>query len=85
MTLPDKQHLRWQCRRGMLELDLLFERFLDDTYDSLDEERKLAFVELLKENDQDLYGWLFGGIEPLDEEVQNRTGGSVCRGHKGCV
>ena len=70
MTLPDKQHLRWQCRRGMLELDLLLNQFLEEQYDLLDERDKLSFIELLKENDQDLYGWLFGGIDPVVEETQ---------------
>ena len=70
MTLPDKQHLLWQCRRGMLELDLLLEQFLETSYDSLDDTDRIAFVSLLKENDQDLYGWLFGGIEPLSKETK---------------
>lgn len=47
--------LRWQCRRGMLELDLLLNRFLETQYSQLDATRRETFVTLLSYPDQTLY------------------------------
>jgi antitoxin CptB len=38
--------LRWQCRRGTRELDLLLNRYLDTRYSLADEKEKARFVEL---------------------------------------
>lgn len=50
--------LRWQCRRGLLELDLLLEAFLDHGYDALDESGRARFTALLQHADPDLQAWL---------------------------
>ncbi|MFC1339273.1 MAG: hypothetical protein G8D28_09095 [gamma proteobacterium symbiont of Phacoides pectinatus] len=39
--------LRWQCRRGMLELDYALSEFLEALYPALDEEEQRGFVRLL--------------------------------------
>lgn len=52
--------LRWACRRGMLELDLLLGRFLEEAFPALSDEDQEVFVRLLEENDQDLFMWLTG-------------------------
>lgn len=65
--LPSTAKLKWQCRRGMLELDLLFDQFLENHYELLDEKEKIAFVELLKHNDQDLQQWLLNKSSPSDK------------------
>ena len=52
--------LRWACRRGMLELDLLLTHFLEETFLTLSEEDRALFIQLLEENDQDLFLWLTG-------------------------
>ncbi len=70
LTELDPQRLKWQCRRGMLELDLLLGKFLEERYPSLKEQQKLAFVKLLKESDQDLHGWFFGESQPLDTALK---------------
>ena len=67
MTRPETQgnddldRLHWQCRRGMLELDELFGRFLKTTYQALAPNDKSLFIELLNESDPDLYQWLLAG------------------------
>ncbi len=39
MSLKDnKPRLRWPCRRGMLELDVLFMPFVEEAYDDISEE-----------------------------------------------
>lgn len=52
--------LRWRCRRGMLELDLLLSDFLDNGYEWLDSQQKMLFTELLSLPDQTLFEYLMG-------------------------
>ncbi|MEO8965757.1 MAG: succinate dehydrogenase assembly factor 2 [Gammaproteobacteria bacterium] len=52
--------LRWSCRRGMLELDVLLGNFLEEAYVTLSPEDQAIFVELLARNDQELFYWLTG-------------------------
>ena len=47
--------LRWQCRRGMLELDLLLNGFLETKYSQLEASQREDFVTLLSYPDQTLY------------------------------
>jgi antitoxin CptB len=54
------RRLRWQCRRGLLELDLLFVRFLEQHYSALNAEEQGAFQRLLEQPDQTLLAWLQG-------------------------
>ncbi len=61
--------LRWQCRRGMLELDLLFEHFIDTRYVDLDEKTKAVFYELLTFADQDLFEYFFNNRQHPDKDV----------------
>lgn len=56
--------LRWQCRRGMLELDLFLMTFLEHGYDSLDETERQTFEVLLKMEDQLLFEYLMKQKEP---------------------
>ncbi|HJX16564.1 MAG TPA: succinate dehydrogenase assembly factor 2 [Acidiferrobacterales bacterium] len=58
------RRLRWQCRRGLLELDLLFVRFLEQHYDALSVAEQGAFQRLLEQPDQILLAWLQGQQEP---------------------
>lgn len=64
------RRLRWQCRRGMLELDLLLTRFLDGGYQSLRPREKEAFERFLQYSDQMLYDWLFGAAVPADPRLR---------------
>lgn len=56
--------LRWQCRRGMLELDLLFDGFLDHGYPQLGKQQQQQFRELLDESDPVLNAWFMGQEQP---------------------
>jgi antitoxin CptB len=72
MTAPSEEEirrLRWQCRRGMLELDHLLLRFLDLGYRDLDAGRRREFVALLGQQDQDLSDWVMGRREPVDARL----------------
>ena len=56
--------LRWQCRRSMLELDLAFERFLDNGYARLNEQQRQRFLQMLEYPDPTLLEWIMGKAEP---------------------
>ncbi|MEN8177817.1 MAG: succinate dehydrogenase assembly factor 2 [Pseudomonadota bacterium] len=64
--------LRWQCRRGMLELDLLLLDFLESRYPQLDEASQQAFVALLEYPDQSLQRWLIGTDTSADVDMAVR-------------
>lgn len=57
---PLEKRLAWQCRRGMLELDVILIPFLEQHFSSLDKAEQLLFEQLLKHPDPDLYTWLMG-------------------------
>ena len=58
------RRLRWQCRRGLLELDILFVRFLEQHYNAVSAEEQGAFKRLLEQPDQTLLTWFQGQQEP---------------------
>ena len=53
--------LRWRCRRGMKELDLLLGRWLDRCYAGASAEERLRFKDLLEQPDPLLAGYLIHG------------------------
>lgn len=63
------KRLKWQCRRGMLELDVLLEPFLDEVYLTLDEEDKARFHELIKLEDQEMFPWFMQKETPEDADL----------------
>lgn len=67
--MTEHRRLAWQCRRGMLELDLLLQGFLDAHYDVLPEAERQAFRTLLTYPDQTLLEYLLGQAIPDDESL----------------
>lgn len=63
------KRLAWQCRRGMLELDIMLERYLYYAYEHASSDEQKQFQELLTHNDQDLFVWLTGRASPLDRSL----------------
>lgn len=61
--------LRWRCRRGMLELDLLLLAFLERDYPVLSLPEKQAFERLLQVPDTTLLGYLQGRQNPPEKEL----------------
>lgn len=57
-----KARLRWLCRRGMKELDVLLAGFLDAHYDDAPPAIQQAFHDLLERQDPDVYALLTGRI-----------------------
>lgn len=50
--------MRWRCRRGMLELDIVLLRFMDTHYEQLDEHQRELFEALLTYPDHDLWNMI---------------------------
>ena len=53
--MTDLDRIRWRCRRGLLELDLVLSKFLEERFDSLTELQKEKFVQLINNSDNDLW------------------------------
>jgi antitoxin CptB len=69
MTSIPKPRLRWACRRGMKELELLLLPFFDEQFDTLTPELQADFERLLHEPDPFLYHWLLGMEQHPDPEL----------------
>jgi antitoxin CptB len=62
--------LRWQCRRGMLELDEILDAYLREHYPAADAVEQAAFRHLLTCQDPQLQQWLLLGKEPEEAKLQ---------------
>lgn len=59
--------LRWACRRGMRELDILLARYLDDHFCGASSSEQAAFRLLLETQDTILYRYCLGEQAPPPE------------------
>ncbi len=62
------KRLRWQCRRGMREMDMLLERWLDNHFADASEATRRHFAALLQTEDDLLWDWLMAKGAPEDAE-----------------
>lgn len=60
-------HIEWKCRRGTLELDLIFKNFYQQSFATLPDHEKKLFNQLLDESDPQLSAWIFGAEIPLNQ------------------
>jgi antitoxin CptB len=60
----DLGKLRWRCRRGMKELDLLLARYVNERFCSASIPEQDAFEALLATQDTDLYAYCLGLASP---------------------
>jgi len=67
MTAPNK--LRWRCRRGTLELDLMLMRYLEHRYMTADELERQTFLRILELEDSELMSYLMGECVPAAKEI----------------
>jgi len=63
--------LRWRCRRGMLENDILLTRWLERVGRAIHDEDVAALDRLLDLPDNELWDLLSGRTEVHDEGMQN--------------
>lgn len=55
--------VRWRCRRGLLELDIVLGRFIEQRYAAMDDEQRLIFDELSDLPDTELWDLITGNKE----------------------
>jgi antitoxin CptB len=56
--------LRWRCRRGMKELDVLLARYMDERFCGASSLEQDAFRRLLETQDTVLYAYCLGSERP---------------------
>jgi antitoxin CptB len=56
--------LRWRCRRGMKELDILLARYVDERFARASACEQDAFRQLLEAQDTELYAYFLGSLAP---------------------
>lgn len=61
--------MRWASRRGMLELDLVLEPFVNQCYAQLKPVDRQRFQQLVLREDQELFGWFLRRETPADPEL----------------
>ena len=66
----DKNQLRWRCRRGVRELDVIFGRLIENEFESLAENEVRALERLLEVPDPVIMDWIFGRSISDDSEIQ---------------
>ena len=62
--MSERDRIRWHCRRGLLELDLVLAAFLERHFDRLDAREVELFKALLEQPDNDLVDLVMGRAEP---------------------
>ena len=62
--------LRWKTRRGMRELDLMLEPFVERHLPTLGEETFMKYNDFLNLTDLELVRYLLRRVEPVDPEIK---------------
>lgn len=66
LSKEENQRVYWASRRGMLELDLMIMPFTRERLPYLPAEDQRRFIDLLNNEDSDLFAWLMGHQTPAD-------------------
>ena len=67
--ITEYSELKWRCRRGMLELDILLNSYLDKNYNTMSQQQGDLFSEVLDYPDQVLFDLLLGNMQSSDARV----------------
>jgi len=68
--MKELERARWRCRRGLLELDIVLQRFMDQHYVQLDAAGLQQFDTLLDLPDNDLWDMITARKELEDKSLQ---------------
>lgn len=68
LEITDRR-LHWRSRRGMLELELALQPFVEQRLDDLPAADKRRYARLLEHDDWDIFEWLQGRVEAPDPEM----------------
>jgi succinate dehydrogenase flavin-adding protein (antitoxin of CptAB toxin-antitoxin module) len=70
MDRLQRDRLRWKCRRGLLELDIVLDKFLQDEGETLSEDEVAALGDLLDQHDNDLWDLVIGRSDRVDARLR---------------
>ena len=68
--MKELERVRWRCRRGLLELDIVLGRFIEAHYAQLDQADKQVFDALLDMPDTELWDMVAGRREAAQNGQQ---------------
>ena len=60
----DRSRLLWRCRRGIREMDILLQQFMEQCYVTLSADEIKTFDTFLDEADLDILAWIMGRSSP---------------------
>ncbi len=69
-AVTDLGRLRWRCRRGMKELDVLLSRYVNERFAAAPEPERLAFERLLESADPLIHAYFLGQV-PVPADLQS--------------
>ena len=61
--------LRWQCRRGIKEVEVLLVPFYDLCFPQLSQQDQLLFEKLLEQHDVDMFEWFTHRSVPGEQDI----------------
>ncbi len=64
------RQIRWKCRRGMLELDLMLSRLVDRHGQAMSDAELQTLMQLLECEDDQLWDWMTGRGQPEDSRMK---------------
>ena len=70
MDSAELSRLRWRCRRGLLENDLILARFMDARGTTMSDDEVTGLDRLLRLPDNELWDMLAGRAEPEDTALR---------------
>jgi len=65
-----RSRLIWHCRRGIREMDILLQNYLETHYDGASSEEQNVFEELLEESDLDIFSWIMQKTAPDEKYIK---------------
>lgn len=68
--MTELARLKWACRRGMKELDVLLEHYLEHEFPSASPQLQAAFRAVLELDDPVLWYYVMERDRPQDEDMQ---------------
>lgn len=69
--MAEYSELKWRCRRGMLELDILLNTYLDKKYNTMSQQQGAVFTQVLDYPDQVLLDLLLGNMQSSNTEINS--------------
>lgn len=66
-----KRRYQWQCRRGLLEVDLVLNDYMERFFDQDSETHQVLFASLLAQQDAELFEWFTRRSQPQDTALRD--------------